>query len=747
MSTIKRQVFDPAQARAFKTFFHGKKPAFFQVIYESGPRKRQTLELPGTLKKHLSTLREANARRGGVFMCINEIKGTRRSNKAVHKINAVYIDSDSPKLTVEMLKALVPRPHLVVRSSKGRLHAYWRVHGVTLQMFRSLQRALIKKFRTDPSVKDPARIMRMPGTLHWKDEPHLAKTLWMDAEAKPLTAEELVAGLRLEITAGTLRSDTSPTHQADERASSPDEIRDALNFIPSDDYKVWLDMGMAIHSAMPSETGFRLWTDWSKRTPEKFDYADNEYRWSSFKAKGGRTLGSLFKTAKEHGWHRPKRAISGFPADEFALLDLFAERVRDKLLFETDSARWLVFDQPVWIQDDAKAVQVARQEIMSLLDLSKDQKDQVSAALISRFATPAGVRTLLRNAQDCPSLTVKADAFDQRPDLLPVENGVIDLRDGSFRDGDPGERLMRKTRAAFDPAAKCPHFKEFIKFVTCGDEEFALYLQRALGFTVFGHTKDQVYFLPYGNTRNGKGTLFRTLAHVLGSYVTVVSPNLLSKAYSGNPQGPSPALMALRGARMYQCGEGEERHRFDTAFIKQLSGNDPITARSNYGEQTQFTPTGKLWLSANHLPDLQQEDEAMWRRTVVLPFNAQVTHPDNGYENRLFSESSGILNWLIRGAKSYHRDGLGTCTAVKKAIAAARRSADHVADWVSVCCEPDQDERIQSSTAYDSYRGYCKRVGAQPMTVQRFAKAMCAKEYAWKKVKGLKWFYGLRLRA
>ncbi len=73
-----------------------------------------------------------------------------------------------------------------------------------------------------------ARIMRMPGSLHWKAEPYLVKILWMNAEAKHLTIEELVEGLGLEINAAASRTGVAPCGQPDEGTPNSDEIRDAI---------------------------------------------------------------------------------------------------------------------------------------------------------------------------------------------------------------------------------------------------------------------------------------------------------------------------------------------------------------------------------------------------------------------------------------------------------------------------------------------------------------------------------------
>lgn len=77
-------------------------------------------------------------------------------------------------------------------------------------------------------------------------------------------------------------------------------VEDALSHISSDDYEVWLKIGMALKSS-----GYEVdvWDEWS-RTSSKYNPGDCEKKWVTFR-KDGVGLGSLFFIAKQHGWTPP----------------------------------------------------------------------------------------------------------------------------------------------------------------------------------------------------------------------------------------------------------------------------------------------------------------------------------------------------------------------------------------------------------------------------------------------------------
>jgi hypothetical protein len=80
--------------------------------------------------------------------------------------------------------------------------------------------------------------------------------------------------------------------------------RQALHYIPADDYERWIDIGFALHNRF-GEDGYPLFIAWSATCPEKFDEGECKKHWQSFKEKkGGVKFGSLLHHAKERGWRQ-----------------------------------------------------------------------------------------------------------------------------------------------------------------------------------------------------------------------------------------------------------------------------------------------------------------------------------------------------------------------------------------------------------------------------------------------------------
>ena len=81
----------------------------------------------------------------------------------------------------------------------------------------------------------------------------------------------------------------------------------ALRAIPCPDvnYDDWIAVGHALHWAEHYgciEHGLRMWTEWSATDPARFRWGECAAKWRGFDADKGRTLGTLFEIAKQHGF-------------------------------------------------------------------------------------------------------------------------------------------------------------------------------------------------------------------------------------------------------------------------------------------------------------------------------------------------------------------------------------------------------------------------------------------------------------
>ncbi|MGL5005669.1 MAG: phage/plasmid primase, P4 family, partial [Casimicrobium sp.] len=413
--------------------------------------------------------------------------------------------------------------------------------------------------------------------------------------------------------------------------------------VSSDNYYEWFRGGTALHSWNSGERGFVLWDRWSQTTTrDNYDEHAQRLTWNGFKHRtDGVTVATLFWMAKQAS-NGDAAASSASEYSEATLAEQFAVTFAQELRYNHEERVWYRFNGVVWRRDDQAPLMRVREMIDGLYATVPDEQKKS----LARFRTRAHYSAITQHAQLFPAMQVTDRDFDLAPNLLAVKNGVIDLETGLFRAAKPTDWLRRQMNAEFDAEAKCPTWIEFLKAITQHDLPFAKYLQRCIGYALYGHAREPVLFVPYGTGANGKGTFMRVTKDIAGDYGISVKPSLLTNAYGDNPNAPSPAIARLHGARHVICTETKEDRGLDKAFVKQFAGGDELVGRATYGEEFSFKPEGKLWLSTNQLMEVGADDTAMWRRLRLLPFAASFLkqNDDKQLEEKLLQERSGILN-------------------------------------------------------------------------------------------------------
>lgn len=150
------------------------------LTFDDGPNNRRELvgQKHGTLEQCAPWLEAQNAKGAGIFVTINETDGKGRKADNIIRVRSLFADFDHPQPgTLERLRADPRPPSVIVESSAGKLHAYWVADGLELAEFQLLQKAVVSRWDSDPSVCDLPRVMRLPGFLHKKGEPQPVRLL------------------------------------------------------------------------------------------------------------------------------------------------------------------------------------------------------------------------------------------------------------------------------------------------------------------------------------------------------------------------------------------------------------------------------------------------------------------------------------------------------------------------------------------------------------------------------------------
>jgi len=424
-----------------------------------------------------------------------------------------------------------------------------------------------------------------------------------------------------------------------------------------------------------------------------------------------------------------------------------AERLRDRhgadLLYCYAWKTWLVYDGKRFRMDGrGEVVRRAKETAVAIYAeaaaVAPRSDDLANALAKHAAATQQRQRLEAMIALTQSELPIQVEDLDRDDGLLNLENGTLDLRTLTLRDHRREDRLTKLAPVALDGNAGCPTWMAFVDRVFGGDLELIAFMQRAVGYTLTGNVGEHVFFLLYGTGANGKTTLINTLAAMLGDYAKTVRVEALLASERSRTGAPNEDVANLFGVRLASTSEPDEQFRLNEALIKALTGGDTISARRLNEQLFEFRPSHKIWLAANHKPEIRGVDEGIWRRVMFVPF--EVTIPpeerDHDLPDKLKAELPGILNWAVDGLRAYHdQGGLKPPERVQAATAEYREEQDILADFIKAECVIG--EGMHAITA-DLTRAYERFTGTEAVRPQTFARLLKARGFrrGLKKVTG-----------
>ena len=410
---------------------------------------------------------------------------------------------------------------------------------------------------------------------------------------------------------------------------------------------------------------------------------------------------------------------------------------------------WLIWNGRRWRRDRTGEIdRRAKQTVASIYAEAATIEDDDERRLIAKHAVKSEaesrLRAMVKLATSEPGIAVAVEDLDVDPYLLSCANGTLDLRTGELREADPRDLLTRGTDVSYKPGAKCPRWRSFLAEVLSGDVELGTFLQRLIGYSLTGDTREHVMAVLHGGGCNGKTTTVEIVKRILGDLASSAAFDTFAKVAAD--RGPRNDLARLHGARMVVASESGEGRQLDETTVKQLTGGDTVAARFLYGEHFEFVPTFKLWVVTNHRPRVDGEDDAIWRRLRLIPFEQSFEgRKDPALRGALEAELPGILAWAVKGCLAWQREGLGNAAAVETATRGYREEEDVLGAFLAERCVHDGE--VEASELRAAYEAFCAALGERPLASRVLGRRLARKGIEVRRgAQGRRFYVGMSLR-
>lgn len=427
----------------------------------------------------------------------------------------------------------------------------------------------------------------------------------------------------------------------------------------------------------------------------------------------------------QYGWHD---AGNG---------NLFADLSRDVCRYVVERKKWYFFDGKRWVPDlgGLQTMDFCKEVASALLVYATrqtftDEKRQMEYIKHAAKWQQLHYReTILKDAATVNPLPLST--FDSKDYLLNCPNGTLDMRIGQFREHRSEDYITQLAGVSYDPAATSPRWEQFMREITCGDEQLARFIQKALGYALTGDTRYECFFLLYGaTTRNGKGTLCETFMRLMGDYGCSANPESLATRNYNDSRAPSEDIARLAGKRFANFSEPSKKMVLSVDMVKKLTGSssETVTARFLGENSFSFKPRFKIFMDTNHLPTVTDATLFSSDRVNVIPFNRHFAEHerDASLKAKLTAPESlsGILNWCLEGLRLLRSEKLQPPAAVKAATRSYEEDTDRIGQFISETLVSASDGEVEAQIVHQLYQDWCNRSGCYAEGFPEFKKTL-----------------------
>ncbi len=453
-----------------------------------------------------------------------------------------------------------------------------------------------------------------------------------------------------------------------------------------------------------------------------------------------------------------------------------AEIYRPQLAWNTESQEWYRYSaqtEGIWSKEPVEFIgSIIKAEVESIANLyakfnGEDKRPKYTITFIN------GIASLLKL-----DLAVRKWNKGARG-LLPLLNGVFDLKTNKLIPHAPGHRLTWCLPYNYNPLTCCDPIINWLTTMCGGDLQLVQLMRAYLYGIVTGRTDWQKYLELIGPGGTGKSTLTRLAIALVGANNTHTTT--LKKL-----EGERFETASIADKRLVLINDSE-RYAGSVSTLKALTGQDTLPHEIKFKQSTGgFTPTAMVIVAANETIQSRDYTSGLERRRVTVPMLNKIPSENqrNLIEHRdgeIFGEFApyipGLLNWVLEMDEAEATHIIKNYQKAVPGLAAMKAQtlveSNPIADWLDNNIIYRQDYRTNIGVAqrdkdnnsdhwylntdkwlYANYREYCQNTGSKSIGVRRFVNLLsdlCQNQLGLNAVKGRdrngSYFLGLKIRA
>jgi putative DNA primase/helicase len=394
------------------------------------------------------------------------------------------------------------------------------------------------------------------------------------------------------------------------------------------------------------------------------------------------------------------------------------DRYGDMIRYCAELMTWFIWDGRRWAPDTTlKIRQLGKATVLHIIEevprlkMNDRSEERTARIALTKWAYTSEnsqrITAMLHLAESDERIALNASEFDANQYLMTVQNGTIDYYARELREHRREDLITKITSVPYDPLAASDEWDERVAEVL--DEEQAEFLRRACGMALTGINRDKALFVLYGEPNTRKSTLLDAIFKTLGDYAAPFNISVFQRAEL-RPGGARADLVSLEGVRAAQCSEVPRGMKFNDAFLKSVTSENPQSARGLFEKRNRnIRPQTKFFIETNFLPEINFDDDASFNRFHIISFRHAIPLEDCDPLIKEFlledaNAQKAILAWMVKGCYDWQEYGLMAPASVNAARTEYQKSMNPLASFVSGDCVLDPGAETETGVLWERFK-------------------------------------------
>ena len=304
------------------------------------------------------------------------------------------------------------------------------------------------------------------------------------------------------------------------------------------------------------------------------------------------------------------------------------------------------------------------------------------------------------------------DWFSRTTDgFINLKNGVFNIQTGELSSHSHKYGFVYELPYSYDPYAQAPRFEQFLDEITQGDKEVQSVLLEFMGYALAnGECYAEKAMLLHGIGANGKSTFMDVLKVLAGAKnYSALSLSALN----------SDAKRYMMDGKLFNMGEETSINALNKSEVfKTLVTGGEVDIKKLYAQPYMIKNRAKLIFACNELPKSSDRSDGVYRRLILVPFNARFTdgQRDPMIRAKLSVELPGIFNMAVEGFRRLKENGYNFTDSkkIKESFEEYKLENDNILLWCQETLKftDSNDNYCFKHEMFDNYKHMCEEDGS-----------------------------------